>query len=128
MRHARSVSPRGVLTVCLGMACLLLSSGCTHNYYYGYSPCNPGSTLVVPGSVQTGSVCDVPSGSTVVAGNATTSAPVVGSAVRPPRVVLSEPGVSSGGASRFSWRAADPDGSQVTTKVEGAVDSQTLTR
>jgi hypothetical protein len=126
MRHARFVSPRGVLLACLGLACLVLSVGCTHNHYYGYNPCSPGSTMVVPGSVQSGAVCEVPGSPTIVAGGGSSDAPVGGGSARPPRVVVSEPGRNPG--SRFSWRASDPEGGMVTTKVEGAIDSPTITR
>jgi hypothetical protein len=98
--------------------------GCTHNYYYGYNPCTPGSAVVVPGTVQSGPVCEVPAGSTIVAG-ATPDTPLVVSKAKPPKVVVSEPDSNSG--SRF-WKPADPEGSRVTTKVEGGVDAPTVTR
>ena len=123
--HARIVRPLGGLGVLL--AGLTVSSGCTHNYYYG-AGCAPGAASVVPGTVQYGSVCDVPTRvnggvavsdvpSTVVAG------PVLGAA-RPPRVVVSEPN----GGSRFAWRRSDPDAGMVTTRVEGGVEDSTRTR
>ena len=55
--YARIVRPLGGLGVLL--AGLTVSPGCTHNYYYG-GACAPGGAAVVPGSVQYGSVCDVP--------------------------------------------------------------------
>ena len=125
MCHARSVSPRGALLTCLGLACLLCGTACTHNhYYYGYNPCAPGSTVVTPGTVQGGTVCDVPAGSSAVAG-ATPDTPLIVSKAKPPKVVVSEPGNSS--SSRF-WKPADTEGSQASTKVEGAIDSSTVTR
>lgn len=123
MRHARSVSLRGVFTGCLGVACLTFQTGCTRNYYYGspgsgvYNPCAPGSTVVVPGAVQTGSMCDVPASSAVTAADS----PDIVTRAKPPKVVVSAPTGSS--TSGFPWRAADPDSSQITTKVEGGADS-----
>jgi hypothetical protein len=106
-------------------------AGCTHNYYYGVNPCAPAPTAVVPGSaVQYGSVCEVPtevyggSGSSV-AGRSTLTAPVLGPA-RPPKVVVSEPNGGSG--SRFSWHRSDSESNMVTTRVDGAVDTPSVTR
>lgn len=94
---------------------LLLLAGCTHNYYYGTVP------SCAPGTVQYGSVCDVPasSGGAAVAQNGTRSS-AVGST---PSVVVSEPS-----GPRLSWRRADPEASIATTRVEGAIDDSTSTR
>ena len=60
MRSARKLRRIG------GPALLLVSLtptlGCTHNHYYGTAanPCAPAGTTIVPGTVQYGSVCDVP--------------------------------------------------------------------
>lgn len=126
MRHARSVGWRGAISAGLGLACLLLQSGCTRNYYYGYDPCSPTGTVVMPGSVRAGSICEVPSGSTVVAGGTSAgSESLVVNRSKPPQVVVSEP---ARGSRNYSWRVADPDGGAVTTRVEGAVESSTITR
>ena len=69
MRHDRIL---GGAVSGLILACVVLSSGCTHNYYYGYNnPCGPMPTSIVPGVVtSTRSVCDAPTqvlgGSTIV--------------------------------------------------------------
>lgn len=123
MRHAR-ISHGGLLALLPG---LMISAGCTHNYYYSDNPCGPAPAAVVPGSVQYGSVCEVPTqvegGSTVVSRAPGLTTPIIGAA-RPPRVVLSEPS----GGSRFAWRRSDPEGSLATTRVEGAVQDPSLTR
>ena len=54
MRRARGVpATLGVL-----LAGWVGSAGCTHNYYYGTVPT---ATNCAPGTVQYGSVCDIPS-------------------------------------------------------------------
>src|SRR4051795_10718178 len=80
---------------------MLGSTGCTHNYYYGTVPtaCAPGTTTVIPGAVQYGSVCDLPSrlfgggGATVVASSPGVRSSVVGGTPSSSgsRVVVSEP-------------------------------------
>ena len=115
MRQARFM--HGCL-LCI-LTASLAAAGCTHNYYYGAVPqCAPG----LPGTVQYGSVCDVPaaSGGTAVAKEGTRPS-VVGSA---PRVVVSEPS-----GPRLSWRRSDPDAGVPTTRVSGAMeDDSTKTR
>ncbi|HMB08043.1 MAG TPA: hypothetical protein VKP69_30480, partial [Isosphaeraceae bacterium] len=63
------------------------SAGCTHNYYYGTVPvCGP-TTAVAPGTVQYGSVCDVPT-QVVGGGSVVTQGPprtTVVAGARPPR-------------------------------------------
>jgi hypothetical protein len=63
----------------------------------------------------------VVAGTTVLPGTGSTSVVTVPS--RPPKVVVSEPS-----GSRFPWRRPDPDGSLITTRVEGALDDQTTNR
>lgn len=122
MRDARN--RRAALLSLLATAAWAGSAGCTHNYYYGATPCGP--SAAAPGTVEYGSVCDVPTqvlgGSTVVAGSSGSPTPLTGP--RPPRIVTSEPS----GGSRLAWRRADPENGQATTRVEGAVEDPTLTR
>jgi hypothetical protein len=101
---------RGLVALAAGW---LGSAGCIQNYYP--------APICDTGTVQYGSVCDVPAagGSTVVKGSTGTT--VSGT---PPRVVVSQP--SSG--SRFSWHRSDPESSLATTKVEGAIEEPTITR
>lgn len=126
MRHARiALKGLGALLAVAGGA---LSSGCTHNYYYGAVPaCGP-TTALAPGTVRYGEVCEVPptqvvGGSTLVAGRPIVTSPALGGP-RPPRVVLSEPG----GTRRGGWQRPDPESSLATTRVEGALDDPTLTK
>ena len=50
----------------------------------------------------------------------------IGSRLKPPRVVVSEP---IGGRGRgYAWRPSDPDSGLATTRVDGALDEPTLTR
>lgn len=111
MRQARYFHG-GILLL---LACSLGAAGCTHNYYYGAVP------NCAPGTVQYGSVCDVPAtnGGATVAQNGTRSS-AVGST---PRVVMSEPA-----GPRLSWRRSDPETGVATTRVEGAIDDTTTTR
>ena len=126
MRRARFM--RATLGVVL--AGWVGSAGCTHNYYYGNPPvaCAPGTTTVVPGTVQYGSICDLPSrlfgGGTIVASSpgirssATSTAPP--SSSEPSHVVVSEPA----NRPRLSpWRRSDPESSVAITHVEGALNS-----
>lgn len=123
MRDARN--RRAALRALFATAAWVTSTGCTHNYYYGATPCGP--TGAAPGTVEYGSVCDVPTqvvgGSTVASGSpAGPSSTLTGP--RPPRIVTSEPS----GGSRLAWRRADPESGPATTRVEGAVEDPTLTR
>lgn len=125
MRRARFVS-RTVGALLVGW--VVGSAGCTHNYYYGALPtaCAPGTTTLVPGTVQTGSICDLPSqlfgGGTFVASSpgirssVTTTAPPSSSSSE---VVVSEP-ISR---PRLSWRRPDPESNIASTHVEGALNS-----
>ena len=128
MLHARTVfrcCGFGVLS-----AVTLVSTGCTHNHYYSNNPCGPTAPLaVMPGSIQNGTICDVPTevyggsaGSTVSTPSAV-STPMAARA-RPPRVVISEPN----GNSRFTWRRSDPESGLATTRVEGAIEEPTTIR
>jgi hypothetical protein len=126
MRRARFV--RGTLGVLV--AGWVGSAGCTHNYYYGGVPtaCAPGTTTVVPGTVQYGSVCDLPSrlfgGGTVVAASPGVRSSVVTSAPPGSRVVVSEPANRSG----LTWRRADPESGLATTRVEGTIEDETTVK
>jgi hypothetical protein len=105
---------------------VISSAGCTHNYYYGNAPLCPPSTTVVPGAVQYGASCDVPT--QVIGGSVASQASPPSTALSgsmPPRVVVSQP---SNGAPRFPWRRSDPDSSLATTRVEGALDDPTVTK
>jgi hypothetical protein len=127
MRRAHYV--RGALGVIL--TGLVGSTGCTHNYYYGGVPtaCAPGTTTIVPGSIQYGSVCEVPSrlfgGGTVVASSPGVRSSVVGTAPSGSRVVVSEPANGSGP----SWRRSDPESNLAArTRVEGALEDDTTVK
>lgn len=128
MRCARFL--RGGLGLFLA-GLLLGSAGCTHTYYVygnGAPPCAP---ELVPGTVSSGAVCDVPaqpsSANTVVQGTARTpaaeSAPLTSTA-RPPRVVVSEP--KRGLLGR--WQPVDSSRGVATTRVEGNVADPTTIR
>jgi hypothetical protein len=126
MRHARRW--RAGLGVLLA-GYVSLSSGCTHNHYYGASVpvCGPtvvGSTGEV-GS-EYGAVCEVPN--QVVSGGSVVAQRQPGVTVVPgpkaPRVVVSEPR----GNSRLAWRRSDPEDGLATTRVEGALNDPTVTR
>ncbi|GAC1463526.1 MAG: hypothetical protein NVSMB9_01090 [Isosphaeraceae bacterium] len=122
----RAIDTQGQLIALLSAAACCFGTGCTHNYYYGASPCGPSAG--VPRTVEYGALCEVPSqvvgGSTVIATapRNTQQPPLKGP--RPPRIVLSEPH----GAPGLAWRRADPDGGPATTRIEGAADDPTLTR
>jgi hypothetical protein len=126
MRRARFT--RGTLGVLL--AGWVGSAGCTHNYYYGSVPvaCAPGTSTLLPGTVQYGSVCEVPAqivgGGTVVASSPGIRSSVVGTAPPSSRVVVSEPLDRP----RLSWRRSDPESNQMTTRVEGALDDDTTVK
>ena len=121
MRHARRT--RVALGILLGS--LVVPTGCTHNYYYGANAIPACGPIAAPGSVQFGSVCEVPTqvvgGSSVVA-----QSPARSSAVgpKPPRVVISEP---SNPNARFPWKRTDPE-SGLATRVEGALDDPSVNR
>jgi hypothetical protein len=128
-QHERSATMQSLRAarLALGAALLFGAPGCAQYYYYPYpgGACAP--TMVVPGAVQNGQVCDVPStvnGGTVVSGRGLTSTPILGGA-RPPSVVLSQPRT---GGSLLGWRPADSEGSPAITRVEGALDDPTVTR
>lgn len=128
MRRARYM--RGTLGVLL--AGWVGSAGCTHNHYYGSGipvACAPGTTsALVPGSVQYGSMCEVPARS--VAGGTVVSSPGVKSsvvAVVPPpstRVVVSEPL----NRPHLLWRRSDPESNLATTRSSGALDDDTTVK
>ena len=117
MRRARFPLLRGGAVILL--AGLAGGAGCTHNYYYGTSV----PLCAEPETVRVGSVCDVPG--QVVPGR------TVVTQVAPPRssrVVISEPrGGPPVGGSRLGWRRSDTEG-LATSRVEGSLDDQLLTR
>ena len=129
MRRARFIrtTRNALLAVWAGVGL----AGCTHNYYYGAVPvaCAPGTSTVVPGAVQYGSVCDVPArvigGGTIVASSpgirssVTTTAPPSSS-----QVVVSEPA----NRPHLSWRRSDPESGMATTRVEGALDGDSTVK
>lgn len=136
MRYVLVMSPRRVAEALLATAFLALGPGCTHNHYYGYDACGTAPTTVLPGTVQYGSVCEVPSkviGGTpsVVSAPSIVSTPSIsagtpiGARAKPPRVVVSEP---LGRGRGHAWRPSDPDSGLATTRVDGALDEPTLTR
>jgi hypothetical protein len=93
--------------------------GCTHNYYFG---------SYVPG--QYGEVCEVPSqvsGGTVMAQSR--SPTTVGAAPDTTTVLVSEPQFAGPffRGPRFAWRRPDPE-SLITTRVEGGIDGESVTR
>ncbi|MGE3818246.1 MAG: hypothetical protein AB7I30_02325 [Isosphaeraceae bacterium] len=133
MRYVVSPGPRLRGIACVGLTCLALGSGCTHNHYYSYDPCAT-PAAIVPGTVQYGGVCEVPSrvisGPTVAGLPSVVDTPVVsagtpiGARPKPPRIVVSEP-VDRGRG--FAWRPSDPEGG-LATRVEGAYDDSSRTR
>jgi len=120
MRRAHYV--RGALGVIL--TGLVGSTGCTHNYYYGGVPtaCAPGTTTIVPGSIQYGSVCRSYRRGSSAAGPSWRRArsPILGRRHRPvgSRVVVQR----AGQWVRPSWRRSDPESNLAArTRVEGAL-------
>jgi hypothetical protein len=124
MRQAQSLRASAWLVLALAAG----SAGCTHNYYYGSSmPICPEASTTVNSY---GSVCEVPTvgGSMVAQGSGTT---VITGAPRPTRVVVSEPlqeGVPVRGARRFAWRRSDPESSLATTRLEGELKEDSVSR
>ena len=110
-------------TCWVGLAITTISSGCTHNYYYGTATgCPPLGQAV---TTQMGQVCEVPS-ETIV----TSSAPIVQGGTgaqltstpqsQSQRVVISQPAYGPSFATRNRWHRADPE-SVATTRSEGAL-------
>ena len=105
----------------LGLAIVAVTSGCTHNYYYGATPgCPP---IGQPVATQVGQICEMP-GATVISSNAApsdaTGAQVV-STPQPQRVVISQPAYGPSFISRHPWRRADPEGVTAVTRSSGAL-------
>ena len=134
MRYARMVRAGAFAMMATGV--VGSGIGCTHNYYYpspaGYAP----GVVSSPSTMSYGEVCEVPTqvvgGSQVVTarpvvvGTPIVSRPApIGSDVRPPRVVLSEPGRRMG---RGLWHRPDPENSPATTRIDGALDDPSMTR
>jgi hypothetical protein len=128
MRNTRWISwlGRKALGVVLagGMGCC--GWGChQHNYYYYTNPpgCPPGT--IMPSTVTTGPICDVPTevveGGTTVASSSPRSTVI--SNGRKSRVVVSEP---SGSKPRFSWRSSDAETAPAVTQVEGALEDSSV--
>ncbi len=128
MRHPR-ILRKSLGTVVAG--CVLVSTGCTHNYYYGNGVPICGPTTLAPSTVRSDAVCEIPStvsGGTIISqgsprGTIVSTAPLP-SGPRPPRVVVSEPRSSPFGR----WRQSDPEAGLATTRIEGALDDTTSTR
>ena len=136
---SRAPNLRGVLwVVVLGWAG---ASGCIHNHYYGTVPgCPPGTQ---PVTTQIGSVCDVPSGSTVISGgvtrsissNVTTPPATQSSGVSmsgQPRVVISQPAYGPPSIGQSSnrlgkWLKPDPE-NLPTMKAEGGLEDPTVVK
>jgi hypothetical protein len=102
-------------------------TGChQHHYYYnGAAPCGPTTTQLSP--VPYGAVCEVPADG-VSSGTVINQAPVRRSTISnapAPRVVVSQP--ATGASSRRGWHRTDPE-SLATTRVEGAIDGDSLQR
>lgn len=134
MRDFRARLPRAIGLTLTCLAILSSGTGCTHNYYYGNDPCGA-PTAVVPGVVQYGNVCEVPSrevgAPSVVSAPSSSNTPVlsagnpIGARPKPPRIVVSEPADRGRG---FAWRPSDPEGGLARTQVEGAYGEPSLTR
>ena len=108
-------------TCWVGLAIATISSGCTHNYYYGTATgCPP---IGQPVTTQIGQVCEVPSETLV-----TSSAPIaqigsgaqLTSAPQTQRVVISQPAYGPSFTSRNRWHRPDPE-SVASTRSEGAL-------
>jgi hypothetical protein len=129
MRHARSL--RRVCGVILA-GCTVGLAGCTHNHYYGNAVPVCGPVTTVPGSVASGSICEVPTqvgGGTLIGSGQGRSTIVADapfySGSRAPRVVVSEP---SGGSRLGRWHRADPEAGLAQTRVEGEYTDSTTNR
>ncbi len=113
MRNTRSICLLGrkALRVVLAGGLSFCGWGChQHYYYYGNPPataagCPPGTTIMPSGVTTTGPVCEVPGDTATATANSTRSTTV--SDGKNSRVVVSTP--SSGGLSRFGWKASDPE-------------------
>jgi hypothetical protein len=130
MRHTRwnALFGRKARRVVLAGGLCFCGWGChQHYYYYGNQPgavpgCPPG-TGVLPSTVTTtGPICEVPGGGSTTSANSGRST-VVSDGQRS-RVVVSEP--SSSSASRFGWKASDPESMPAITQVDGAYQSSTV--
>ena len=108
-------------TCWVGLAIAAISSGCTHNYYYGTATgCPP---IGQPVTTQIGQVCEVPGGTVV-----TSTAPIgqvssgaqLTSAPHAQRVVISQPSAGASITNRYRWHRPDPE-SVATTRSEGAL-------
>jgi hypothetical protein len=108
----------GPLLLVLSFA--VVQSGCCQ-------PCCPpsGAATVTaqPGAIRYGSVCDVPGSSSAVASQPGATAPSMANAPRP-KVVISEPSGRLPG--QAGWRRTDPE--NIATRIEGAVDDETVPR
>lgn len=112
----------------IGLAILTITSGCTHNYYYGGVPgCPPYGQTV---TTQVGQVCEVPAGTVVTSngpGTVTTQDGVsssVATQTSPQRVVISQPAYNPSFSSRLGWRK--PPENVATTRVEGALSDSSM--
>ncbi len=128
MQNTRWILQNGrrALRVALAGGLCCCGWGChQHFYYYGNPPgmaqgCPPGTTIMPSGVTTTGPVCEVPvEGSSSNVLRSTTVSDGKNS-----RVVVSTP--SNGIASRFGWKASDPDSVPAITQVEGGIQSSTV--
>jgi hypothetical protein len=129
MRKARFLAflKRTIALAVLASGLAFVGSGChQHYHYYNSDPCAPGTP--VASTMRSGTICDpqtsVVDGGTTVAEGSARSTTVSGGQARSPRVVVSEPGITS----RFSsWRRSNED-SLATTSVQGTVDDSKVNR
>lgn len=121
MRHARNLR----LIILVGLA---LSTGCTHNYYYGNAvPVCEAPAVIgsAPVAYSYGEVCEVPTrvdgGTVVVAEGSARAKPIVTVREPPARVVISEPTLRQRSSGRIGWRGRNESGG-ATTQISGALE------
>ncbi len=113
----------------IGLAIVVTSSGCTHNYYYGTNGgCPPFGQAVTS---QVGQICEVPNGTVVTSNSATpsvgqagTSAAIV-SSPQPQRIVVGQSFTNSSYLSRNRWHRTDPESVATFTRVDGNLPEST---
>ncbi len=125
-----TAAPRRRITR-LAAPCLLAigtaaGSGCCQPAYAPVQPgCPPVAAASAPATVRYGDICQTApaAGSSSVVQSTPSRAATMADAPRP-RVVVSEP--SNRLAGRAGWRRVDPE--TIATRVEGAVDDDTVRR
>ena len=102
-----------------GLVVVTMTTGCTHNYYYGTAAgCLPAGQTY---TTQVGQVCEVPSGAVMTSSAATPGGGAqVAAAAQPQRVVISQPAYGPSFSNRYRWHRADPE-SLATTRSDGAL-------